>query len=39
MHPLLDVAATGSNGPQPEIVVWDTLSMQTLAVRARPLQH
>ena len=32
MHPLLDICATGSNGPNPEIIVWDTLSMKTLAV-------
>lgn len=32
MHPLLDICATGANGPEPEIIVWDTLSLQTLAV-------
>ena len=32
MHPILDVCATGSNGPEPEIIVWNTLTLQTLAV-------
>ena len=32
MHPILDIAATGSNGPAPEIIVWNTITLQTLAV-------